>query len=127
MQPTGNAQAYFFQPTIVADVDDTYRIVREEQFGPVLPVMSFADESEAVERANASAWGLGGAVWSASPERAYALAEQMDTGTVWINKHAELDPTIPFGGAKMSGLGNELGQEGLQEFTQQKIINIAKG
>ena len=60
-------------------------------------------------------------------ERAYALAEQMDSGTVWINKHAELDPTIPFGGAKMSGLGNELGQEGLQEFTQQKIINIAKG
>jgi acyl-CoA reductase-like NAD-dependent aldehyde dehydrogenase len=51
----------------------------------------------------------------------------MDTGTVWINKHAELDPTIPFGGAKMSGLGNELGQEGLQEFTQQKIINMAKG
>ena len=118
---------YFIRPTIVRDIKEGSRLVDEEQFGPVLPVMSLADESEAVERANASAWGLGGSVWSASPERAYALAEQMDTGTVWINKHAELDPTIPFGGAKMSGLGNELGQEGLQEFTQQKIINIAKG
>ena len=118
---------YFIRPTIVRDIKEGSRLVDEEQFGPVLPVMSFADESEAIERANASAWGLGGSVWSANPERAYALAEQMETGTVWINKHAELDPTIPFGGAKMSGLGNELGQEGLQEFTQQKIINMAKG
>lgn len=118
---------YFIRPTIVRDIKEGSRLVDEEQFGPVLPVMSFSDEGEAVERANASAWGLGGSVWSANPERAYALAEQMDTGTVWINKHAELDPTIPFGGAKMSGLGNELGQEGLQEFTQQKIINMAKG
>ena len=118
---------YFIRPTIVRDIKEGSRLVDEEQFGPVLPVMSFADESEAVARANSSAWGLGGSVWSSNPERAYALAEQMDSGTVWINKHAELDPTIPFGGAKMSGLGTELGQEGLQEFTQQKIINIAKG
>ena len=62
-----------------------------------------------------------------NPERAYALAEQMDSSTVWINKHAELDPAIPFGGAKISALGTQLGQEGLQEFTQQKIINIARG
>ena len=118
---------YFIRPTIVRDIKEGSRLVDEEQFGPVLPVMSFADEREAVARANSSAWGLGGSVWSSNPERAYALAEQMDSGTVWINKHAELDPTIPFGGAKMSGLGTELGQEGLQEFTQQKIINIAKG
>ena len=118
---------YFIRPTTVRDIKEGSRLVDEEQFGPVLPVMSFADESEAVARANSSPWGLGGSVWSANPERAYALAEQMDAGTVWINKHAELDPTIPFGGAKMSGLGNELGQEGLLEFTQQKIINMAKG
>lgn len=118
---------YFIRPTIVRDIKEGSRLVDEEQFGPVLPVMSFADESDAVARANSSPWGLGGSVWSANPERAYALAEQMDAGTVWINKHAELDPTIPFGGAKMSGLGNELGQEGLLEFTQQKIINMAKG
>lgn len=118
---------YFIRPTIVRDIKEGSRLVDEEQFGPVLPVMSFSDESDAVARANSSPWGLGGSVWSANPERAYALAEQMDAGTVWINKHAELDPTIPFGGAKMSGLGNELGQEGLLEFTQQKIINMAKG
>ena len=118
---------YFIRPTIVRDIKEGSRLVDEEQFGPVLPVMSFADESEAVARANSSPWGLGGSVWSANPERAYALAEQMDAGTVWINKHAELDPTIPFGGAKMSVLGNELGQEGLLEFTQKKIINMAKG
>lgn len=118
---------YFIRPTIVRDIKEGSRLVDEEQFGPVLPVMSFADEGEAVARANSSAWGLGGSIWSANPERAYALAEQMDSGTVWINKHAELDPTIPFGGAKLSGLGTELGQQGLQEFTQQKIINIAKG
>ncbi|NCF44577.1 MAG: aldehyde dehydrogenase family protein [Proteobacteria bacterium] len=118
---------YFIRPTIVRDIKEGSRLVDEEQFGPVLPVMSFADESEAVARANSSTWGLGGSIWAANPERAYALAEQMDSGTVWINKHAELDPTIPFGGAKLSGLGTELGQQGLQEFTQQKIINIAKG
>ena len=72
--------------------------------------MSFADEREAVARANSFSWGLGGSVWSSNPERAYALAEQMDSGTGWINKHAELDPTIPFGGVRMSGLGTELGQ-----------------
>ncbi|MBO6658294.1 MAG: aldehyde dehydrogenase family protein, partial [Pseudomonadales bacterium] len=85
-----------------------------------------SEESEAVERANASSWGLGGSVWSSDLDKAYALAEKMDAGTIWINKHAELDPGIPFGGAKQSGIGKELGEEGLQEFTQLKIINMAK-
>ncbi len=117
---------YFIRPTIVRDISEGSRLVDEEQFGPVLPVMKFSEESEAVERANASSWGLGGSVWSADLDKAYALAEKMDTGTVWINKHAELDPGIPFGGAKQSGIGKELGEEGLQEFTQTKIINMAK-
>ena len=117
---------YFIRPTIVKDIKEGSRLVDEEQFGPVLPVMSFSSEEEAVARANATSWGLGGSIWSSEPERAYALAEQMDAGTVWINKHAELDPTIPFGGAKQSGLGSELGQDGLEEFTQRKIINMAK-
>ena len=95
---------YFIRPTIVKDIKEGSRLVDEEQFGPVLPVMSFHEE-EAVARANATSWGLGGSIWSSEPERAYALAEQMDGGTVWINKYAELDPTIPFGGAKQSGLG----------------------
>lgn len=117
---------FFIRPTIVRDISEGSRLVDEEQFGPVLPVLKFSEESEAVERANASSWGLGGSVWSSDLDKAYALAEKMDAGTVWINKHAELDPGIPFGGAKQSGIGKELGEEGLQEFTQLKIINMAK-
>jgi acyl-CoA reductase-like NAD-dependent aldehyde dehydrogenase len=118
---------YFIRPTIVRDVAEGCRIVDEEQFGPVLPVIRFSDEDDAIDRANGSAYGLGGSIWSSNPDRAYALAQRMEAGTVWINKHAELDPGIPFGGAKQSGLGAELGQEGLEEFTQLKIINMARG
>ena len=117
---------YFIAPTIVRDVTDGARIVDEEQFGPVLPVIKFSDPLDAVARANASPYGLGGSIWSGDLDKAYALAEEMESGTVWINKHAELDPSIPFGGARQSGLGTELGQEGLEEFTQLKMINIAK-
>lgn len=116
---------YFIAPTIVRDVTDGARIVDEEQFGPVLPVIKFSDPLDAVARANASPYGLGGSIWSGDLDKAYALAEEMESGTVWINKHAELDPSIPFGGARQSGLGTELGQEGLEEFTQLKMINIA--
>lgn len=117
---------YFIKPTIVRDIAEGSRLVDEEQFGPVLPVLKFNEEDEAVSRANASSWGLGGSVWSSNLDKAYELAEKMDAGTVWINKHAELDPSIPFGGSKQSGLGKELGEEGLEEFTQLKIINMAK-
>jgi acyl-CoA reductase-like NAD-dependent aldehyde dehydrogenase len=117
---------YFIRPTIVRDIKEGSRLVDEEQFGPVLPVLSFSSDEDAVARANASDWGLGGSVWSTDLDRAYALAERMDSGTVWVNKHAELDPTIPFGGAKQSGLGSELGQQGFEEFTQRKVINLSK-
>ena len=117
---------YFIRPTIVRDVAEGSRIVDEEQFGPVLPVIRFNDESDAIARANNSDYGLGGSVWSSDLDRAYDVADQMNTGTVWINKHAELDPGIPFGGSKQSGLGNELGMEGLKEFTQLKMINMAR-
>ncbi len=119
-------KGYFIKPTIIRDIKEGSRLVDEEQFGPVLPVMSFSSEEEAIERANASDWGLGGSVWSSDLDKAYAVADQMDAGTIWINKHAELDPSIPFGGSKQSGLGNELGEEGLEEFTQLKVVNMAK-
>lgn len=117
---------YFIRPTIVRDVAEGTRIVDEEQFGPVLPVISYSDEADVVSRANATDYGLGGSVWSGDLDRAYAVADQMDAGTIWINKHAELDPSIPFGGSKQSGLGTELGEDGLKEFTQLKIINMAR-
>jgi len=117
---------YFIRPTIVRDIEDGTRIVDEEQFGPVLPVIKFSDAEDALKRANASPWGLGGSVWSSNAERAYGIAERMDSGTVWINQHADLAPNVPFGGAKQSGMGIELGEEGLAEFTQLQVINIAR-
>jgi len=123
---TQDRAGYFIRPTIVRDVTDGSRIVDEEQFGPVLPVIKYSDPDDAVARANASPYGLGGSVWSSDVDRAYALAEKMDAGTIWVNKHAELDPSIPFGGLGLSGIGTELGDEGLAEFTQLKIINMAR-
>jgi acyl-CoA reductase-like NAD-dependent aldehyde dehydrogenase len=119
-------KGYFIKPTIVRDITDGTRLVDEEQFGPVLPVIRFEDELDAVSRANASAYGLGGSIWSSDLDKAEALADRMESGTVWINKHAELAPNLPFGGAKFSGLGTELGEEGLAEFTQLQVVNMAR-
>jgi acyl-CoA reductase-like NAD-dependent aldehyde dehydrogenase len=117
---------YFIRPTIVCDIPDDARLVREEQFGPVLPILRYTNLSDAIARANNTEYGLGATVWSSDLRRAYEVASKLDSGTVWVNKHLDLPIDIPFGGAKQSGLGQEMGQEGLEEFTQAKIINIAK-
>lgn len=117
---------YFIQPTIVRDISDGASVVDEEQFGPILPVIRFEDDDDAVMRANASEWGLGGSVWSSNTNRAKALATRMETGAVWINTHMDLKPYVPFGGAKQSGIGVEFGQEGLEEYTQRQIVSTNK-
>ena len=117
---------YFIRPTIVRDIADDARLVREEQFGPVLPVLRFDDVDDVVARANASEFGLGASVWGADVNRAYDVALRLEAGTVWINKHLDLPFDVPFRGAKQSGLGVELGLEGLKEYTQAKVINIAR-
>jgi acyl-CoA reductase-like NAD-dependent aldehyde dehydrogenase len=117
---------YFIPPTIVRDIPDSARLVREEQFGPVLPVLRYSNLDDAIERVNGTEYGLGGTVWGSDPKRAYDVAARIASGTVWINKHLDLPPDIPFAGAKQSGLGTEMGQEGLEEFTQSKVINQAK-
>jgi acyl-CoA reductase-like NAD-dependent aldehyde dehydrogenase len=117
---------YFIAPTIVRDIADDSRLVREEQFGPVTPVMKYSDIDDALARANSTEYGLGGTVWGPDLEQAYQVASKMDTGTVWVNKHLDLPPDIPFAGAKQSGLGTEMGHEGLEEFTQPKVIHVAK-
>lgn len=117
---------YFIRPTIVRDVSDGSRIVDEEQFGPILPVIKFSDVDDAIARANASPWGLGGSVWSNDRDKAYDIACEIDSGTVWINKHLDFGPNIPFGGAKQSGIGVEFAEEGLHEFTQIQVINEAR-
>ncbi|GLQ57212.1 aldehyde dehydrogenase family protein [Devosia nitrariae] len=113
---------YFLRPTIVRDIAEGTRLVDEEQFGPVLPVIRFSSNEDALARANNSPYGLGGSVWSANVERARALAERMDAGTVGINQHAGIDADVPLAGAKQSGIGTELGQDGLLEFTQLKVL-----
>jgi acyl-CoA reductase-like NAD-dependent aldehyde dehydrogenase len=121
----GKRPGYFIRPTIVRDIADDSRLVREEQFGPVLPVLRYSDLNDAIARANSSEYGLGATVWSSNLQRAYQVALKIDSGTVWVNKHLDLPPDVPFGGAKHSGFGREMGQEGLEEFTQAKIINMA--
>ena len=117
---------YFIRPTIVRDIDDNARLVREEQFGPVLPVLSYTSIDDAIERANATEYGLGATVWSADLDKALAVAHQINAGTVWVNTHMMLQPDVPAGGAKQSGMGVEMGMEGLAELTQSHIVYVTK-
>ena len=117
---------YFVRPTIVRDIADSARLVREEQFGPVLPVLSYTDLDDAVRRANDTDYGLGGTVWSSDPKRAQEVAMKIDSGIVWVNSHMNVSPLIGTGGAKQSGMGLELGVEGMEEFTQRHLVFVAK-
>lgn len=119
-------RGYFYPPTIVADVSDGMRIVDEEQFGPVLPVIRYSDVDDAVRRANDCDAGLGGSVWGTDVESARQVATRLECGTAWINGHAEVLPHAPFGGCKMSGFGVEFGVEGLLEYTSPQLLNINK-
>ncbi|MDB5715001.1 MAG: aldehyde dehydrogenase family protein [Sphingomonadales bacterium] len=114
---------YFIAPTIVRDVSDDARIVREEQFGPILPVLSYDHVEDVITRINDSDYGLAGTVWGKDLDRANAVASRIDAGTIWVNQHLAIDATIPFRGAKQSGFGGELGLEGLKEYTQARIVN----
>ncbi len=117
---------YFIPPTIVRDLKDDARLVREEQFGPVLPILRYDDIDDVISRANDSEFGLGGTVWGKDVERAVQVAKRIDTGTVWVNQHLAIDPNIPFRGAKQSGFGGELGEAGLDEYTQAHIVNAVE-
>jgi acyl-CoA reductase-like NAD-dependent aldehyde dehydrogenase len=117
---------FFVRPTIVRDIPDNTRLVQEEQFGPVMPLLKYSRLEDAIARANNTEYGLGATIWARDLERAYEVALKIDSGTVWVNKHLDLPPDVSFGGAKQSGLGTALGVEGLEEFTQAKIINIQR-
>lgn len=119
-------KGYFIPPTIVRDLPDDARLVTEEQFGPILPVLRYSNVNDAIRRANDSELGLGGTVWGKDLDRAYAVASQLQSGSVFVNKNPELQPDLPLGGAKQSGMGCELGREGLEEYTQSRIVSLAK-
>ncbi|HTY92261.1 MAG TPA: aldehyde dehydrogenase family protein [Steroidobacteraceae bacterium] len=118
---------YFFPPTIVADIDEHSRLVQEEQFGPIVPVLSFTDEEDALRRANDTRFGLSGSVWSADPERAARLAARLEVGTAWVNQHRTTSATVPFGGAKESGMGRQYAALGLKGYMEPRVISVLKG
>ncbi|MBW9107420.1 aldehyde dehydrogenase family protein [Paraburkholderia phenoliruptrix] len=119
---------HFIRPAIVVDITDSRRLVREEQFGPALPILPFDDEDEAIARANASEFGLGGSVWSRDIERATALVSRLEAVNLFVNQHATPpEPAIPFGGMKSSGFGYEFGDWGLDEFVVRKVLHSPVG
>ena len=117
---------FFYPPTLVADVTDGHRLVDEEQFGPVLPLIAYRDVEDVLKRANAGDMGLGGSVWGPDVEQAQALGSRLESGVAWVNCHAQIQPNTPFGGSKMSGFGVEFGLEGLLEFTGQQLLFVRK-
>lgn len=123
-QGDGLDQGFFIEPTVFDDVTPSMTIAQEEIFGPVLAVMTYNTEAEAVQIANDSQFGLAGAVWSRDVEKAQAVARQLRTGTVWINEYHLLHAQAPFGGYKQSGLGRELGPAALDAYTEVKHIHV---
>ncbi len=121
-----NGPGYFYPLTIVADVTDDMLLVREEQFGPALPIIKYRTVDEAIERANALDVGLGGSVWGNDSEAAAEVAARLECGTAWVNQHGALHPLAPFGGVKHSGIGVEFNADGLKEYTTIQVVNVAR-
>jgi aldehyde dehydrogenase (NAD+) len=119
--PAGLGRGYFVRPTVFSRVTPDMSIAQEEIFGPVMCILAYDDEDEAIELANDSRYGLSGAVWSADPDRAERVARRLRTGRVVING-APLNPAAPFGGYKQSGIGRELGRYGVEEFLETKTL-----
>jgi aldehyde dehydrogenase (NAD+) len=113
---------WFYPPTVLAGVTNEMSVARNELFGPVLSVISFADEDEAIAIANDSPFALAAGVWTRDLGRAHRVARQLDTGTVWVNMYRALQFATPFGGNKLSGYGRENGLDGFAEFTQPKAV-----
>ncbi|RGP42172.1 Glyceraldehyde-3-phosphate dehydrogenase (NADP(+)) [Altererythrobacter insulae] len=124
VDPSGTG--YYVPISIMDNPPEDARIVAEEQFGPVMPLMKFSSEDEVIARANNSEYGLAGAVWTGDPEKGVEIAEQLETGTVWVNEYLHLSPFTPFGGHKQSGFGAEYGLDGLKEFTYPQVITVKK-
>lgn len=121
---TLGGSGYFVVPTIVAAPEDDMRLVAEEQFGPVLPVLKYRNIDDAVRRANNSRYGLGASIWTKDAERGAKVATRIEAGTVWINQHTRYEADIPFGGFKESGLGREHGRLGLLSYMEPQVIYI---
>ncbi|MGW4124815.1 aldehyde dehydrogenase [Nocardia sp. NPDC004711] len=122
-RPGGKDRGWFVEPTVFADVDNSHTIAREEIFGPVLSIIAFDNDEDAVRIANDSDYGLGGSVWTADHERGLAIAKRIQTGTVGVNGYG-IDFANPYGGVKASGMGREFGPEGLSGFQQIQSVYL---
>lgn len=121
-----SGEGYFFEPTIVADLTDGSRLVDEEPFGPIVPIIKYSDVDAVIAKANENESGLGGSIWSADIVKATELAKRLECGSAWINTHGALQPNAPFGGVKQSGFGVEFGLYGLEEYTSIQTLRIPK-
>ena len=117
-------KGYFIEPTIFTDVQDNMKIAQEEIFGPVMTILKFKSIDEVVERANKNMYGLAAAVWTKDITKAHAIADSVRAGTVWVNCYDVFDAAAPFGGFKQSGIGRELGEYGLANYTEVKTVTV---
>ncbi|CVL07050.1 aldehyde dehydrogenase (NAD+) [Fusarium proliferatum] len=124
---TVNGKGFYIEPTIFIDASDDMQIYREEIFGPVAIISPFETEDEAVRRANDTIYGLGAAIFTQDITRAHLLANKIEAGMVWINSSNDSDFRIPFGGVKQSGIGRELGEEGIRAYTSRRSVHVNVG
>ncbi len=117
-------RGFFIQPTVFADVQDHMKIAQEEIFGPVMSIIKFKDLEEVIERANATKYGLAAAVWTKDINKAMTIVNRVRAGTIWVNCYNALTSGAPFGGFKQSGIGRELGEYGLMEYTEVKAVTV---
>ncbi len=124
VRPAG--PGFFYPLTVVADATDDMLLVKEEQFGPAIPILKYRTVEEALTRANSLDVGLGGSVWGNDSAEAANLASRLECGTAWVNQHGGLHPMAPFGGVKSSGIGVEFNVDGLKEYTTIQVVNVAR-
>ena len=117
-------RGFFIEPTVFADVQDSMKIAREEIFGPVMSIIKFKDLDEVIQRANATIYGLAAAVWTQDMTKAQAIANHVQAGTIWVNCYGVVNAATSVGGFKQSGIGRELGEYGLQQYTEVKTVTV---
>jgi aldehyde dehydrogenase (NAD+) len=125
--PVKDSKGFFVHPIVFTDVKPPMRIFHEEIFGPFAVISTFETEEEAIELANDTTYGLGAAVFTTDLKRAHRVAAEIEAGTVWINSSQDCDPRVPFGGVKQSGIGRELGEAGLEAYSQVKAVHVNMG
>src|SRR5690606_7708531 len=119
-----NREGFFYEPTIISNVNHTMEVVKEEVFGPAAPIIIVNNEEEAIREANNSEFGLGASIWTSDIDRGIRLARQIESGIVSVNEMVKSDPRLPFGGIKKSGIGRELSEFGIKEFVNIKSVMV---